>query len=73
MVFRRELRYPNITNSSDLLGLRKICNSYGDQACEAITRRSTGRQKRGAFGSLRWRSGAGYHQRYAMKLTREDR
>jgi len=25
-----------------------------------LTRRSTGRQKRGAFGSLRYRSGAGY-------------
>src|SRR5690554_7514532 len=25
-----------------------------------LTRRSTGRQKRTAFGSLRWRSGAGY-------------
>jgi len=25
-----------------------------------LTRRSTGRQKRGAFGSLRLRSGAGY-------------
>ncbi|MDK9559760.1 FxLYD domain-containing protein [Marinobacter sp. M216] len=31
-----------------------------DWASRPLTRRSTGRQKRGAFGSLRWRSGAGY-------------
>ncbi|WP_181463002.1 RES family NAD+ phosphorylase [Halomonas taeanensis] len=33
---------------------------YVDRRKKQITKRSTGRQKRAAFGSLRWRSGAGY-------------
>jgi hypothetical protein len=37
------------------LGVRR--NHGGERP---LTRRSTGRQKRGAFGSLRYRSGAGY-------------
>ena len=36
-----------------------------------LTSRSTGHQKRTAFGSLRLRSGAGYHQRYVARRVKE--
>ena len=42
------------------VGRHGQCQGAGSVNILPLTSRSTGRQKRTAFGSLRWRSGAGY-------------
>jgi len=52
--YRRELVQGNG------VGRRGQCQGAGNVNTLPLTSRSTGRQKRTAFGPLRWRSGAGY-------------